>query len=211
MAEANIFNTEKIFYTMIDKEVYAVRILDMYIPLNDVLAIASNTISLGKQIHSVKLSIAGKDGIKVFNHSDSGTKEHKDMVGLLCNTYKTIDDCVYQCNPVFKYNIALNRLSLTESILCLMEDICPSRAKWEMNYDNTFSLVCWHWDGIKPVKDYFHSPSNDKYAYGNRKRVPLYNIVKDSWLVNVEDYKNSYPTFDSCLSDKRNVIKVHLF
>lgn len=90
-----------------------------------------------------------------------------------------------------------------------MEALCPEKAKWGTQYDGTFALETWLWNGTKPVKDYFKSPSNEGIAWGNQHRIPLYNAVKDEWLVNTEYYKQLYPTFDACL--KAHSVKVHLF
>lgn len=211
MIDASDFNTDKIFYTMIDKEIYAVKILDMYVPVDEVDGVGGgNSIILGKNIHSVNFEIATK-GVMKYNINDVGTKHWKEATDLLINLYNTIDDCICRVNKVFKFDDIKGQLNLTNLVLYLMEDICPNNAKWEYNYNNTFSLICWHWDGIKPVKHYFKSPSNDEDAWGNFKRTPLFNMVKNKWLVDKEYYNKCYPTYDACIKNEKNCIKVHLF
>lgn len=202
----NIFNGNKILYTMIDGEVYAVQILDMYMPVDNVIPIIDgNTIALSK-ILSIRLKITEK-GTKVYNKNNFELSI-KQLGDLLCNTYKTIDDCIYKMHPIFKFNEA-REIELVEPLQYNMETLCPEKAKWGTQYDGTFTLETWGWDGTKPVKCYFNSPSNEGIAWGNQHRTPLYNAVKDKWLVNSEYYKQLYPTFDACLN--AHSIKVHLF
>ena len=203
----NIFNSNKTFYTLIDNEIYAVQITDLIVPIDNVEPIKGNTISIDSRIHSVIFKIATKE--KVYLYGINSFPDKIKSADILCNTYETIDDCISQHNPIFKSDEAMN-LYLAKPIFYDMETICPSKAKWETNCDGrTFSLVTWSWDGLKPIKVYFHSPFYLGWLWANHKRTPHYDVVRDKWMIDEIYYEKIYPTYDACL--KNNSIKVHLF
>lgn len=211
----NIFtDKDRIFYINIDNEVYQCKFNNVILEVNTIPSrnVTDDTIvKINGGIVYINLNIAG-----IANNVSWSKKGNMDGFNPL-KIYNTADDCINGYSPIFKGRDQYSPLSLSSPIITDIEkDFCPKRAFWKkrpINGDEnhfTLKLYAYKWNGFDADEVILRSPCDIPLGgYKNSYQYPLYNLVTNKWLMDLDEYGKLFPTYEECVNN--NHIKIHRF
>lgn len=214
----NIFNKadNNTFFTYINGEVYEMRFENIIIDMANI-NLASKDVHVvditNKGILAMRMNIASI-GEVVWNR----LKMDRNGVDVT-KIYKSIEDCIHNEDPIFKWGDGVRNLICTdaiEPIYASSDEVLLDGCFWKRQsnpLNEWFSMNTWKWNGINAVSTYVKPKATlETFELGfNTKYLDwlLYDLVNEDFIIDDKEKSNLYASKEECINS--NFVKVHRF